>query len=270
MEHPPLSTLQVEYFGPILGNVGISQLPMIDFNQACLSSNSKGSDNFDSTGKRMYAGAHVSIRFLTSFKDLVHQKTVIELGCGTGAVGLLANSQAKMSTLLLTDGNSDTLEITAKNISIICNTSESSIHIKTQQLLWGNQIHVNKAISANSSSQFDVVLGCELMYYQTDIGLLLSTVLSLIAGEGAKSGLFIHSHLFRRAGQEEELIEILSRFNWTTLEVPHECFLSAEELSYHPEWYRVRTLVSGSLECIHQLLIDHPDWRIFSAEVPEE
>jgi predicted nicotinamide N-methyase len=266
-----LSTLEVEYLGPILGNVEIYQLPMFDFNQACLSASSKASDNFDSTGKRMYAGAHVAIRFLTIFKDLIKNKTVIELGCGTGAVGLLANSQARMSRLLLTDGNSDTLHITSKNVSLLCDSPESSSHIKTQQLLWGDNLHINAAIMANTTKQFDVVLGCELMYYQTDIALLVSTVLALVSREGNhKSGLFIHSHLFRRAGQEDELIEILTRHNWTTLEVPHECFLSKEELSYHPEWYRVRTLVSGSMECIQQLLLDRPSWRVFSPELPDE
>jgi len=266
-----MSTLQEEYFGRQIGSIALYQLPMLEFNQACMSSNSTQEKDFDSTGKRMYAGAHVAIRFLAAHSELLLNRSVIELGCGTGAVGLLANEHANIRKLVLTDGNRDTLVITERNIHKFNESKlDTAIKVDDQLLIWGCDVDIANVISMNNDNPYNVVVGCELMYYQTDIDLLLSTVMKLMTKDGKTTGVFIHAHLFRRSGQEQELIDHLLAYHWTTIEIPPKTFLAKEELSYHPEWYRVRTLISAPAEVIEGLLAVYPQWRLFTAIALDE
>lgn len=127
---------------------------------------------------------------------------------------------------------------------------------------------------------FDVVIGCELFYYRTSVHDLLYTVLQLTDS----SGIFIHSHVFRRQGQDMEMIEYLGNHGWITAEIPVQLFIGTEELEHHPEWFGVQCLVSGPSERIQALLIEENrrnstkdrrevlpnfsstslDWKIFS------
>ena len=110
---------------------------------------------------------------------------------------------------------------------------------------------------------FDVVIGCELMYYNTDINLLITTVMKLTN----KQGLFIHAHVFRAPSQEQKLIDCLAELGWATLEIPHKEFLTKLELEQHIEWRRVRPLVSGPLSTIQVLAVKYPTWRVFQEEI---
>lgn len=113
----------------------------------------------------------------------------------------------------------------------------------------------SEPISTRSIGQplfFDVVIGCELFYYRTSVHDLLYTVLQLTDS----TGIFVHSHVFRRPGQDLELIEYLDGHGWTTAEIPLQLFVGILELEHHPEWYGVRCLVSGPSERIRALLTE--------------
>lgn len=139
--------------------------------------------------------------------------------------------------------------------------------IRCQRLFWGLEEDIQSALTTFEISKndiinrYDVVLGCELMYYVTDIPVLVSTVMSLV---DSSNGLFIHAHLFRRYGQEEELITSLASYGWMTCEIPIEDFVSAEELSYHAEWYYIRVLISGTVERIREIMQRHRKWKVFT------
>lgn len=247
--------LEDEYFGPKIGTVSLYETAWTTFNQNCSTASSKVSD---STGQRMYAGAHVAVRFLVQHPFLLDGQSVVELGCGTGVVGLLAMLHCKISALLLTDGMPATLEITNKNIDHLLNGSPSRQHTDSMHLEWGD-LRAAQLAQLLNHKPFDVVIGCELMYYRTDVCQLVETVLALCSGRG----LFLHCHVFRGIGQEQMLIDQLAASKWKTLEVRREEFIAAEELSARGEWYRVRALVSGPCERIDQLQAQHPSWRPF-------
>lgn len=301
-----MSRLENEYFGPHLGEVSLYQLPILSFHHACLSSNTKNSDpsahSIDSTGKRLYAGAHAAIRFLNHYQQFFINKTVCELGCGIGGLGLMLTKIAPIRRMLLTDGNPDTLHITAMNInhfyrngwnryvshlkqdgqwhatedceSTDCLLEESSKLIVNPiiqslvdccPLYWGNREESHKIqANYNSNESFDIVIGCELMYYLTDISDLLETVVSLV---DFNKGLFFHVHLFRKEGQEQELIELLERkYQWTTYEVSPRIFIDRQELSDHIEWFRMRSLISGPKLLLDRMYKEAPynkEWKIF-------
>ena len=121
-----------------------------------------------------------------------------------------------------------------------------------------NVLHSNLLSGAPSfirkegSPFFDVVIGCELFYYRTSVQDLLYTVLQLTDS----SGIFIHSHVFRRQGQDMEMIEYLGGHGWITAEIPVQLFIDSDEFEHHPEWYGVHCLVSGPSERIQALLIE--------------
>eukprot|EP01040_Poterioochromonas_malhamensis_P015694 gene15694-17611_t len=258
-----------EYFGEILGNVQFYQFSYQQFQLDCLSCNS---NNHDSTGKRLYAGGHVGIRFLQSLSTIVESKSVLELGCGTGIIGLslfLRQDTSGPSRLLLTDGALPTLEITEKNVQRINSSSTKPLRdVSTQELLWGNTTHLNQALLTNSNKSFDIVIGCELMYYSTDIPLLFSTIHHLL---DPNEGVFIHVHHFRRNQQEDEMIQECDKYNWITVEIPKSIFIEKNELDQHPEWYQIRALITGKKSAIERVtsMLSLPH-HIFTPQMIEE
>lgn len=273
-------------FGPSLGTEQIVQLAGEAFHNACLQVNSK---NVDNTGLRIHAGAHVAIRFLLANSILIGNRRVCELGCGTGVFGLIGTRGGSIpSQLVLTDGNPDTVEIAKLNVQQLAAPSSSS-KVSCHQLLWGSKVYVDNLLLAHTelsgsgsfeqltepdetsaqqysklaaedilpavplliSSPFsDVVIGCELFYYRTNVEELLYTVLQLTDSKG----IFIHSHVFRRPGQDSELINYLFLHGWITVEIPVQLFVEEKELADHPEWYGVHTLISGPEDRVNRLM----------------
>lgn len=248
--------LDSEDFGDEIGVVSLYQLSLKSFHHECLSASSSaqhvGSE--DSTGKRLYAGAHVAVRFFAKLKGLIFDRRVIEIGCGTGIVGALIAKLCQSKRMVLTDGNPDTLVGTHLNAHHI---SDKSGNISVDQLCWSTDDftapsqQIRGIFTAHNDSQpFDIVLGCELMYFSTDISELLLTVLQLTRGRG----IFLHCHLFRRSGQIDEWINICAEHHWTTLELLHEDCISASDLRHHPEWYKMRALMSGPTDLVQRAM----------------
>ncbi len=257
--------VEPEFFGRSIGTIDIAQLTYGKFQQECASENF----NKDSTGLRLYSGAHVAIRLLVYYSEMLAAKSVVELGCGVGALGLVGCSTSNFHRLVLTDGEITTKNLVDANISVIYK-EELRHKIKYAQFSWGCQETITSLKRQfNEDRPFDVVIGCELMYYRTDINELLKSVLALTGG----SGLFLHAHLFRKEGQERELIAFLAERGWTTYEVLHRRFIDADELAHHPEWYKVRALVSGPIAVLEALVAGRADcahWRVFNEHYPED
>lgn len=265
-----------DYFGDIAGWHSLYQIKYSRFNSLC--QQGVGSDY---TGLRLYAGAHVAIRFLVSFPKLLEGKAVIEIGSGIGAVGLITFKCVNMKKLVLSDAEESALSLCRRNVEQIFNQPSkdgdknfnrlltNQIPITCEVLRWTSEgEYVRTFINrANSGAFFDVVIGCELMYYRTNVIELLSTVLNLLGGS---TGIFMHAHLFRKYEQPQQMIDFLSSHDWITFQVPPKSFISAKELADHPEWYRVHSLISGP-----RVLLDHmyqtigTDWVPFSADLWE-
>jgi len=269
------AALEESYFGERLGCLSSYQLSPLLHQQRCLSINSTIHDN---TGMRMYAGCHVMIRFLVTYGDeLVRNKRVVEIGSGVGLLGLVGTSLTEPIMLVCTDGELEALQIIDKNIGVLYrDIPRRKERTCSQQLLWGNERMIADVLTSHchsscdpdstSSRVFDVVIGCELMYYRTDMQSLVLTVLKL-TGEG---GMFVHGHLFRAPNQEQHLIQCLWVLGWDTVEVPVSDFIDAAELSHHIEWYRVRCLVSAPSAVVSRLLASHSSWFMFEATSTHE
>jgi len=119
---------------------------------------------------------------------------VIELGCGVGAMGL-ALSQI-CSKVVITDGEESTLEIARLNVG-------ERDNVMVRRLLWGEEGEVERILEEEGT--FDLVVGCDLLYYSVDVEELFSCVLRLIE---TSSSLFFHSHIIRLPQGEEELLKV--------------------------------------------------------------
>jgi hypothetical protein len=246
-----------EYFGPNIGNVGIIQRSRLCHHNDCLAQNSQSDD---STGLRVYSASHILLRFLCSNEcdPLVRLKSVVELGCGTGAVGLLSHRHLQYENLLQTDGNDIAIQLCQKNHEKLLVQYDS--RVSCQRLLWGAMTDIQNILNKyNHSKPFDVIIGSDLMYYNVSVEDLLSTVLKLCDC----NGLFIHAHLFRVNGYDQFMRNILSIHNWKSLCVPLETFMNSNELEIHPHWYCIYCLISGPHTIIDQLLFHHPQWKYF-------
>jgi 2-polyprenyl-3-methyl-5-hydroxy-6-metoxy-1,4-benzoquinol methylase len=238
------------YFGERIGTRGVYQFVERAFYDRCLQKNSSDSD---STGLRIYAGAQVFIRFMARYPEFLENQRVCELGCGVGAVGLCCCLLCSPQSILLTDGNESAMAMVEKNI----HEFQVSNIARCQQLLWGST-------ECAELHQFDVVIGCELMYYQLDMPLLLATVHNLLRDHSL--GIFLHAHIFRKDGQENELFALLQERDWKTMDIPISCIVSEKELSEHADWSNVRCLLSGPSRRIEQFQEKYRDWELFTGE----
>eukprot|EP00601_Ochromonadales_sp_CCMP2298_P012466 CAMPEP_0173269288 /NCGR_PEP_ID=MMETSP1142-20121109/30795_1 /TAXON_ID=483371 /ORGANISM="non described non described, Strain CCMP2298" /LENGTH=227 /DNA_ID=CAMNT_0014205617 /DNA_START=39 /DNA_END=719 /DNA_ORIENTATION=- len=112
-EQREFERLEEAYFGESLGSRGVYQISAAEHQRQCLSANSAGGD---STGLRVYAGCHVAVRMLVPLGALMEGRSVVELGCGVGVLGLLSCLIATPKRLLLTDGEERAMHIIRRNI----------------------------------------------------------------------------------------------------------------------------------------------------------
>jgi hypothetical protein len=108
--------LEESDFGEVLGHRSLYQISAQDHHSECLTSNRTAGD---STGLRVYAGSHLIVRFLVQYNELMNGKSIMELGCGIGGVGLLGTTFCSPELLVLTDGSSRTYGILQKNIDLV-------------------------------------------------------------------------------------------------------------------------------------------------------
>ncbi|RQM29550.1 hypothetical protein B5M09_000547 [Aphanomyces astaci] len=224
------------------GTYSFYQYGSANYNQMCLTSNS---DNQDSTGLRVYSGAHVMARFLASTDGLA-------LLDGKRVVEATMNADRNVSDLVLTDGDERACELARRNLDHVVHPIKPELSTACHQLYWG-------AAYPPPSDHFDVVLGCDLMYYQTSVEDLMWTVEAL-----APSGLFLHVHIFRKDEHGDTMLKVLATSNRTTLVVPIPHFIPLAEVSNWPSWLNVCCLVSGPTDQIEALLKSHPTWSVFA------
>jgi SAM-dependent methyltransferase len=228
--------------GP-LGPTKLFQVPGSDFQIACLQRNSVNSDN---TGYRVHAGAYVAIRFLEKMSALLEGKHVLELGTGSGVVGVVASRLAALASIALTDGNAKALDIATLNAQSISPDCKFDIF----QLLWGPVLES----FPRSLNSLDVIIGSELMYYKTDVSQLSETVAAILKPDGV----FLHIHHFRVEGLDVNLVTTLESIGLRTLECRPGTFLSRGDEDEHPEWLQIKCLVSAHPEVADKLLAEYP------------
>ncbi|KAH7351197.1 putative methyltransferase-domain-containing protein [Rhexocercosporidium sp. MPI-PUGE-AT-0058] len=125
------------------------------------------------TGLRTWeAGLHLG-NYLCTNPDLIHQKSVLELGSGTGYLSILCAKYLEAGHVLATDGDGDVVASFSTNFYL--NGLQEYSHIEGKELKWGHALTGGEDARWNLGRHIDLVLGADLTYDPRNIPPLVST-----------------------------------------------------------------------------------------------
>ncbi|ODQ78779.1 hypothetical protein BABINDRAFT_162462 [Babjeviella inositovora NRRL Y-12698] len=119
------------------------------------------------TGLRTWEAALYLSRYLLSHPSLANAKTILELGTGTGVVGLALSKFTHAEKVILTDGDSNLLDNLSFNLSL--NKLALGPDLSTQRLWWGSE--AGDKVPAN-----DLIVAADVTYDSSILESLLYTI----------------------------------------------------------------------------------------------
>ena len=131
-------------------------------------------DAGDRTGTYGWPGGDSLAYYLARHPEIVKKKRILELGCGTGAVGIVC-SWLGATKVLLTDGSPIVLETTSRNLK-----ANRASRASLQRLRWGYDDDLTKA----QPGSWDLVVAAEVAYQRETLPAFLATVASLLKEDG--------------------------------------------------------------------------------------
>mmetsp|Transcript_13564 Transcript_13564/g.29459 ORF Transcript_13564/g.29459 Transcript_13564/m.29459 type:complete len:243 (+) Transcript_13564:162-890(+) len=137
-----------------------------------------------STGLTVWRASSLLCDFLYENANIVKNKSVLELGAGVGLCGILAQ-KIGASTVILTDGDTDTLSQMRSNVARNIDAKQKSRNITCQQLIWGRKLDEFYRQWAPNDRGFDVVMGSDIVYIEDMVEQLFETVSRLLSTESS-------------------------------------------------------------------------------------
>ena len=123
------------------------------------------------TGSMLWPAAEVLCGWMRNNAHVFRGANVLELGCGTGACGLFAAGLGA-SSVLLTDGSFEVMELVAKNVA--ANTEcVGSACVTTQRMQWGRRY-------APPGGRWHVILASDCAYTDDRWECLAQTMRTLL------------------------------------------------------------------------------------------
>jgi len=180
------------------------------------------------TGYRTWSASLVLARYLVAFPELVREKRVLELGSGSGFLGIAIaalQSQSDTAALCLTDLTEDVLQRCSRNLTLPCNTSSRHPNLQCRLLDWSDAFDPAKepALAAFlQDADPDVVVGADLVYEPSIIPALVGMLSFTIHSSKCKTTVVYIALTVRNQ----------DTYNQFLLEA--ERSLSVEELSTRP------------------------------------
>lgn len=152
------------------------------------------SEHQDATGLRVWTEcSRILLEFLETLPAI--QGRVLELGCGVGAVSSILTELGL--TVTATDGSPDVVALAQKN---------SNGRYPVRRLVWGDQL----------DETFDVVIGVELMYYQTPVDKLVETMDAVLT----EKGVAFFCHIIRNADIPQRFLTACHQRDLRVFDVP--------------------------------------------------
>ena len=151
----------------------------------------------DGTFARLWPTSLVLSQFLCENASMVRGKHVVELGAGSGAVGLVCAALGAAS-VTLTDVP-EALKLIERNAA---QNPQLASSVRVAPCTWGNSEHVAALLHHNNGCPFDVVLCCEVVYQQsTDVLAALAHTQRRLARP--RDGVVLLGYEFRNALSED-------------------------------------------------------------------
>ena len=165
----------------------------------------------DLTGLQVWPLALRLCRLLHRHPQLVRARNVLELGSGTGVVGLLAASVG--ARCVLTDASDAALLLCKHNLQL--NGLQHSV--KVAQLCWGDD---DTPLAQASPSAFDVIVGSDCIYKISALDALFDSVALLLSHAAALPSspldppLFLLSYQPRCLDTTRHLLTVAHRYGF--------------------------------------------------------
>lgn len=127
-------------------------------------------DKFE--GLKLWEGAIVMTKYLLAHPKLVENKEVMDLGCGMGVLGIALAKKLSIK-ISMTDYLEKVLRLAKTNLD----ANQPLVgQVEVENLDWNNSLGYSK--------QFDVIIGCELVYSITSSENLCSLLKKIIKPNG--------------------------------------------------------------------------------------
>lgn len=126
------------------------------------------------TGGRTWEAALHFGNYLIKNPSLIKEKSVLELGAGTGYLSILCAKHLDASNVLATDGSEEVVESLQTNIYL--NELQDNSLIQGKELNWGHALMGGEERAWNGGQKIDIVLGADLTYEASGIPALLVTL----------------------------------------------------------------------------------------------
>lgn len=129
--------------------------------------------NSSATGWLVWPVALLFCKYLVSQKVALKGKRTIELGSGTGLLGIVLSSLGCATTVV--SDLSSALALIQRNV-----LENGSLSVSVRELSWGDSTHIS-AVLAEFGPSFDLIIGTDIVYHQESFVLeaLAQTVISL-------------------------------------------------------------------------------------------
>ncbi|KAI0304591.1 putative methyltransferase-domain-containing protein [Russula brevipes] len=138
------------------------------------------------TGLRTWRASFVLAQFLIQNSSVLADKSILELGSGTGFLGLvIADIQVSSGgvtphpALCLTDVNEDVIRRCRENAQLSCNASRCHGNLSVKLLDWFDALAPDRVPSVQASLNKikpDLVLGADILYHPDMIAPFLATL----------------------------------------------------------------------------------------------
>ena len=175
------------------------------------------------TGVVVWDAAIVLAKYLETNTAMVRSKEVVELGSGTGAVGLCAGVLGA-DKVILTD-QEDLVEFLSHNIELNTEVTPSESGVSALPLQWGNNTHIENVM--NMVTRVDLVLVSDCVFYKESLDDLVET-LQLLSDKQTR---ILLTYEERDSQIKHDVVKLFfekmkSHFTWR--KIPHE--------EHHPDY----------------------------------
>lgn len=151
------------------------------------------------TGWLVWPVAEHLCKYLIDTPSLVKGKTVMELGAGTGLVGLIC-SYLGARTVVLTDLQ-EALPLCSQNVDSNRSVLSGDCAVYTRRLTWGNDEDLSNVLA--ETGPIDLILGSDIVYHQSEE--VLNALVKSISAACNPSTVVIIAYEDREAMIEDEL-----------------------------------------------------------------
>ena len=175
------------------------------------------------TGVVVWDAALVLAKYLEQHRHEVRGRAVLELGAGTGAVGLSAGVLGA-ARVVLTD-QEDLVEFLEHNIDLNTEVTQPGSEVTAMPLHWGDNTHIEAVM--NTVTRLELILVSDCVFYKESLDDLVETM-QLLSDKNTK---ILLTYEERDSQIKHDVMKLFfekmkSHFTW--IKIPHE--------EHHPDY----------------------------------